>query len=135
MLMRYFSPRSVKLTLWATILFTGIAFTLVGASALATPGCRPVNGHLDSVAADLDGNPVTLETVGTLIGGIRADFEFRDFSPSPSGVLPTVQFYTGTIELTLSNGTIVKGIDTGVLDAATGELTELTTFTEKDGQQ
>jgi hypothetical protein len=30
--------------------------------------------------------------------GIQADFEFREFSPVPSGVLSAVQFYTATSE-------------------------------------
>ena len=55
-------------------------------------------GRLDSTAANLDGDPTTLETVGTLRGGIRATFAFRGFSPVPSGVLPAVQFYTATAE-------------------------------------
>lgn len=92
-----------------------------------------MNGHLDSEAADLDGNPATLETVGTLRGGIQADFEFRDFSPVPSGVLPAVQFYTATVEFRLRNGSTVNGINTGVCDGVTREVTEFATFTAKDG--
>jgi hypothetical protein len=92
-----------------------------------------VSGHLDSAAADLDGNPATLETVGTLRGGIQADFEFRDFSPAPSGVLSAVQFYTATAAYTLRDGSVVSGINTGVFDGVTGDVTEFTTFTAKDG--
>jgi hypothetical protein len=57
---------------------------------VAMSGCTTVIGRLDSAASDLDGNPATLETIGTLRGGIQADFEFRDFSPVPSGVLSAV---------------------------------------------
>src|SRR5262245_46318489 len=69
-------------------IMTGIALATVGSTGTAKPDCKTVHGRLDSVAADLDGDPKTLETVGTLRGGIHADFEFRDFSPVPvpSGV-------------------------------------------------
>jgi hypothetical protein len=79
---------------------------------------------------------MTLETVGTLRGGIHADFEFRAFSPVPlpvhSGALPNVQFYTATSTYTLRDGSVVQGINTGVFDGTTGEVTEFTTFTAKD---
>jgi hypothetical protein len=113
---------------------TGIAWATMGRHGVATPGCTPVNGHLDSTAAELDGNPATLETVGTLRGGIQADFAFRGFSPVPSGVLAAVQFYTATAEYTLRDGSVVSGINTGVFDGVTGEVTEFTTFTAKDGR-
>jgi hypothetical protein len=112
---------------------TGIVWAIVGSTDEATSGCKPVIGRLDSAAADLDGNPATLETVGTLRGGMQADFAFRDFSPVPSGVLSAVQFYTATAEYTLRDGSVVSGINTGVFDGVTGEVTEFTTFTAKDG--
>ena len=114
---------------------TGIALATVGSTGTAKPDCKTVHGRLDSVAADLDGDPKTLETVGTLRGGIHADFEFRDFSPVPvpSGVPLTVQFYTATSTYTLRDGSVVTGINTGVFDGGTGEVTEFTTFTAKDG--
>jgi hypothetical protein len=133
MLGRPLISRRVKLTLLVvTVSFiTGIA--TVGSSVLAKPKCKTVNGHLDSAAADLDGNPATLETVGTLRGGIQADFQFRDFSPVPSGVLGAVQFYTATAVYTLRDGSVVSSVSTGVFDGVTGEVTEFTTFTAKDG--
>lgn len=135
MLTRPLSPCRVKFTLLVVTVcvITGIALATVGSNVVATPGCKTVNGHLDSAAADLDGNPATLETVGTLRGGIQADFEFRDFSPVPSGVLSAVQFYTAIDEYTLRDGSVVSGINTGVFDGVTGEVTEFTTFTAKDG--
>jgi hypothetical protein len=135
MLGRPFISRRVKFTLLAVTVcvLTGIALATVGSSVLAKPKCKTVNGHLDSAAADLDGNPATLETVGTLRGGIQAHFQFRDFSPVPSGVLSAVQFYTATAEYTLQDGSVVSGINTGVFDGVTGEVTEFTTFTAKDG--
>ena len=59
---------------------------MVGHSVTAKPECRDVHGRLDSVAAELDGDSETLETVGTLRGGIHADFEFRSFTPVPTNV-------------------------------------------------
>jgi len=115
-------------------LITGLALTTVGSTITAKPDCKTVHGRLDSVAADLDDDPNTLETVGTLRGGIHADFEFRGFSPIPSSeTLPNVQFYTATSTYTLRDGSVVKGINTGVFDGVTGEVTEFTTFTAKDG--
>jgi hypothetical protein len=122
-----------RLLLITVCVMTAIALTTMGSTVVATPECKNVHGRLDSVAADLDNNENTLETVGTLRGGIHADFKFRDFTPIPSEVLPTVQFYTGTSEYTLRNGSIVSGINTGVFDGFTGEVTEFTTFTAKDG--
>jgi hypothetical protein len=113
-------------------IMTGIALATVSSNVASEPECKTVHGRLDSVAADLDDNPDTLETVGTLRGGIHADFKFRDFTPVPSGVLDDVQFYTGTSTYTLRDGSIVKGINTGVFDGSTGEVTEFTTFTIKD---
>ena len=52
---------------------TAIALTTMGSHVAAKPPCRDVHGRLDSVAADLDGRPDTLETVGTLRGGIHAE--------------------------------------------------------------
>jgi hypothetical protein len=114
---------------------TSIALATVSRSVTAKPACRTVHGHLDSLAADLDNNPDTLETVGTLRGGIHADFEFSGFTPVPSGALPSVQFYTATSEYTLRDGTIVTGINTGVFDGSTGEVTEFTTFFAKDNME
>src|SRR5438093_11967029 len=116
MLIRPLSPRLIQLTLLAVTVcvMTGIALAAVSSNVAAKPGCKTVHGHLDSVAADLDNNPDTLETIGTLRGGIQADFKFRDFSPVPSGALPTVQFYTATSEYTLQDGSVVSGINTGV---------------------
>jgi hypothetical protein len=111
---------------------TAIALTTMGSHVTAKPQCRDVHGRLDSVAANLDGDTETLETVGTLRGGIHADFEFRGFTPAASGVLDTVQFYTATSTYTLRDGSIVNGINTGVFDGETGEVTEFTTFTIKD---
>jgi hypothetical protein len=109
---------------------TGIGLVIVGHSVTAKPECRDVHGRLDSVAAELDGDSETLETVGTLRGGIHADFEFRSFTPVPTNVpLENVQFYTATSTYTLRDGSIVKGINTGVFDGRTGEVTEFTTFT------
>ena len=135
MLGRPLISRRVKFTLLVVTVcvITGIALATVGSSVLAKPRCKTVNGHLDSAAADLDGNPATLETVGTLRGGIQADFQFRDFSPVPSGVLGAVQFYTATAVYTLRDGTVVSSVSTGVFDGVTGEVTEFTTFTAKDG--
>ena len=113
-------------------LITGIALATIANTGTAKPGCRTVHGRLDSVAADLDGNSATLETVGTLRGGIHADFEFRGFSPIASGVLDNVQFYTATSTYTLRDGSIVHGINTGVFDGVTGEVTEFTTFFAED---
>jgi hypothetical protein len=112
---------------------TGIALATVDGNVVAKARCKTVQGQLDSVLADLDGNPATPETVGTLRGGIHADFEFRDFSLAASGVLPAVQFYTATAEYTLPDSSVVRGINTGVFDVITGELTEFTTFTAKNG--
>jgi len=114
-------------------LLTGIAFATAGSTITTKPHCKDVHGRLDSVAADLDNNANTLETAGTLRGGIHADFKFYDFTPLPSEVLPTVQFYTGTSEYTLRNGSVLSGINTGVFDGFTGEVTEFTTFTAKNG--
>jgi hypothetical protein len=113
----------------ATIcIITGMTLAAVNYSVAAKPECRTVQGRLDSVAADLDNNPATLETVGTLRGGIHADFEFRDFAPTPSDVLENVQFYTATTTYTLQDGSSVTSINTGVFDGSTGEVTEFTTF-------
>ena len=137
MRIKHLSPRRVHFTpLVVTVcVMTGMALATVGSTVVANPRCRTVQGHLDSVAAELDGNPATLETVGTLRGGIQADFEFRDFSPSPSGILPAVQFYVARAAYTLRNGRVVTGINTGVFDGTTGELTEFTTFTAEDGTE
>jgi hypothetical protein len=132
---RLLSPRRVHVTrvVVTVCVMTGIVLATVGRHAEATSRCQPVIGRLDSAAADLDDNPATLETVGTLRGGIQADFAFRDFSPVPSGVLPAVQFYTATSEYTLQDGSVLSGINTGVFDGVIGDVTEFTTFTAKDG--
>jgi hypothetical protein len=134
MFTRLRGPRRVPFTLVVvtTCVMTAVALTTMGSHVSAKPQCRDVHGRLDSVAADLDNDPETLETAGTLRGGIKADFEFSGFIPAPSGVLPTVQFYTGTSTYTLRDGSIVKGINTGVFDGSTGEVTEFTTFIAKD---
>ena len=128
--------RWVHFTLFAmaACVMAGIAWATAGGTDVAMPGCKTVHGHLDSVATDLDNNPDTLETVGTLRGGIQADFTFRGFSPEPSGVLMAVQFYTATAEYTLRDGSVVLGTNTGVFDGVTGEVTEFTTFTAKNGK-
>jgi hypothetical protein len=114
---------------------TAMALATISSTVAAKPECKTVHGRLDSVAANLDSDTETLETVGTLRGGIQADFEFRGFTPAASGVLDTVQFYTATSTYTLRNGTIVEGINTGVFDGETGEVTEFTTFFAKDNME
>jgi hypothetical protein len=134
MLTRLRSPCRVHPTLVVVLVcvMTGIAFVTSGSHVMAEPKCKTVQGHLDSVAADLDNNPDTLETIGTLRGGIHADFEFRGFTPIPSGVLLPVQFYTANSTYTLRDGSGVTGINTGVFDGSTGEVTEFTTFFAED---
>jgi hypothetical protein len=131
------SPRRVPCArvVVTVCVMTGIAWATMGSDGVVPPGCHTVSGSLDSTAADLDDNPATLETVGTLQGDIQAAFAFRDFSPVPSGVLPAVQFYTATTAYTLPDGRVVSGLNTGVFDGVAGDVTEFTTFTAKDGLQ
>jgi hypothetical protein len=82
-------------------LMTGIALATIGSHVAAKPECRDVHGRLDSVAADLDGKPDTLETVGTLRGGIHADLEFRGFTPVPVSLPPAFPFLFNAIRLPL----------------------------------
>jgi hypothetical protein len=46
-----------------------------------------------------------------------------------------VQFYRATSEYTLKDGRVVSGINTGVFDGGSGEVTEFTTFTAIDDVQ
>jgi hypothetical protein len=62
-------------------------------------------------------------------GGLQGNYAFAMTSLQPSGAVPSISFFTGDSEVTLRNGDLVHGTDTGSIDLGPdGGFASLITF-------
>ena len=92
--------------------------------------CRPVNGHFEAnVVAPGTGHcppvPGIFCTAGRVWGGIQGDYKFVMSGATPAatiGGIPTALFFAGQSVVSLQDGSIVNGTDSGTLDLPPGQL-------------
>jgi hypothetical protein len=106
----------------STFLLT--ATVAVGAPAFADQQCKPVVGSFEAhVVVEGCTSVVGLCTAGRVWGGIQGTYAFTMTSAFPSGEVtaPTILFFTGHSVVTLNNGDVVLGTDTGAIDLPPGQ--------------
>lgn len=117
----------------------------LAAAAFATipalaANCKPVTGHFEAGivppgAEHCPAVPDVLCTAGRVWGGINGTYRFVVTAVQPAaplGGIPTAIFFTGQSVVTLHDGRIVDGTDSGTLDgppAGQGGFASLITFT------
>jgi hypothetical protein len=111
---------------------------LVSTSAFADQSCKPVTGHFEASvvppgAPFPDGSgtcpSAILCTAGRVWGGIQGHYRFVMTSLQPTGAVPSIFFFTGNSTVTLDDGSIISGTDTGTIDLGPfGGFASLITF-------
>ena len=128
--------RNEEVPMIKVLLFVAM-FALAASTAHADQTCQPVNGSFlahvvppppfgDCVAAFC--------TEGRVWGGVQGTYRFNMTTLQDSGAVPSISFFTGQSEITLKNGDIVLGTDTGTLDLGPNAgFASLITFTGGTG--
>lgn len=103
-------------------------------------GCEQIQGRFGAMSVPVPPctSPVGLCTMGTLKGGLRGTYELEVATNAPTGNpdTPTVFFFTGTSVVSLNNGEVWTGTDSGALNLAppgiigSGSFSTLLTFTD-----
>lgn len=101
-----------------------ILFSLAAPFAAADPLCQPVSGRFEALIVPSGSAPfcpatAALCTAGRVWGGINGNYEFVLTALVPAGSvggIPTALFYTGTSSITMHDGGLVVGTDSGALD-------------------
>ena len=103
---------------------------IVPLAAAAESTCKPVVGHFEaSIVPPPDCHSPILCTAGRVWGGLQGTYAFAMTSLQPSGAVPSISFFTGDSEVTLKNGEVVHGTDTGSIDLGPdGGFASLITF-------
>ena len=101
--------------------------------AVAEAECKPVDGHSQTRIVPCSAPQCT---EGRVIGGLQGRLNFTATGLIPSGAtgLPTVSFLTGRSVIEAKDGSTLTGIDTGVIDFATGKVATLITWTDGTGR-
>ena len=114
------------------VVLSSIVATLSANAVYAEQTCKPVVGHFEAFLAAGPGcaSPVGLCTAGRVWGGIQGTYKFTMTTMQPSSpATPSIQFFTGDSEVTLKNGDVVHGTDTGSIDLGpNGGFASLITF-------
>jgi hypothetical protein len=106
----------------------------------APDGCDTVKGKFDAMSVPVPPctSPVGVCTHGTLKGGLKGSYDLTldTLAPTPDPDTPTVFFFSGTSVVTLKNGDVITGVDTGALNLAppaiigSGSFSTLLTITD-----
>jgi hypothetical protein len=107
-----------------------LAAVLASSICVLAADCRPVNGHFEAnVVAPGTGHcppvPGIFCTAGRVWGGIQGDYKFVMSGATPAatiGGIPTALFFAGQSVVSLQDGSIVDGTDSGTLDLPPGQL-------------
>ena len=107
-----------------------LAAVLASSISFLAADCRPVNGHFEAnVVAPGTGHcppvPGIFCTAGRVWGGIQGDYKFVMSGATPAatiGGIPTALFFAGQSVVSLQDGSIVNGTDSGTLDLPPGQL-------------
>jgi hypothetical protein len=100
------------------------AISSAASVATADSQCKPVVGNFEAqVVTDGCTSPVGLCTAGRVWGGIQGTYAFTMTSAAPNGesTASTVLFFTGHSVVTLKQGDVVLGTDTGAIDLPPGQ--------------
>lgn len=109
---------------------------------LAGTNCKPVTGHFEaSLIAPGTGHcpaAATFCTAGRVWGGLQGDYQFVMAGATPSaplGGVPTILFFTGASDVSVTGGDHLFGTDTGSIDLPPGRggFASLITFTGGTG--
>ncbi len=97
---------------------------------VADPTCKPVVGSFEAHIVPPPACAVVFCTAGRVWGGLAGTYAFSmPTPPQPSGTVPSIFFFTGDSTVTLKNGDVVAGKDTGSLDfGPDGGFASLITF-------
>ena len=112
----------------------GLAFLFAAAAApravVADSSCRPVVGSFEAQIVPPPDCTAVFCTAGRVWGGLQGNYAFSmPTPPQPSGTVPTIFFFTGNSTVTLKNGQVAAGLDTGSLDfGPDGGFASLITF-------
>ena len=109
-----------------------LAFAAAAAprAVVADPSCKPVVGSFEARIVPPPACAAVFCTAGRVWGGLAGTYEFSmPTPPQPSGTVPSIVFFTGDSTVTLKNGDVVAGKDTGSLDfGPDGGFASLITF-------
>jgi len=117
---------SIRVVVWAAL-----SCSFVPAAARADQQCKPVVGSFEAhVVVSGCGSPVGLCTAGRVWGGIQGTYAFTMATAQPADPanVPSILFFTGQSVVTLKDGSIVRGTDTGAIDLGAGGFASLITF-------
>ena len=129
----------------STTIIHALAITLasvVAPPAWAASECRPVTGHFEAslVPPGTGHCPAAAPfcTAGRVWGGLQGDYQFVMTGATPSaplGGVPTVLFFAGASDVTVTGGDHLFGTDTGSIDLPPGRggFASLITFTGGTG--
>src|SRR3954471_7150674 len=118
-----------------------LAAVLLSTMSQATPvaaqqNCKSLEGEFVARAVQPPAGPEgSLCTAGQLSGGLKGKYEFHiTKSPVDAGTPApgTVKFFVGQSTVTLKNGDVIVGIDTGTIDMppGAGGFASLITWTQ-----
>jgi hypothetical protein len=104
-------------------------------------GCRKVKGDWSSEAVPVPPctSPIGICTSGQLKGSLKGGtyaFTMNSMTPVPEADAPFVTFFSGTSFVTLRNGHVIRGVDTGAMNVTppgffgSGKFTTLLSFVE-----
>jgi len=116
-----------------TALGLALAFAAAAMPAAVTKaadGCKPVIGSFEARIVPPPACTAVFCTAGRVWGGLQGTYEFTmPVPPQPTGVVPSISFFTGDSKVTLKSGEVVNGKDTGTLDfGPDGGFASLITF-------
>src|SRR6476660_3116997 len=101
----------------ALCLALAVAAVVVPRTIAADPSCIPVVGSFEAQVVPPPACAAVFCTAGRVWGGLQGSYEFTmPAPPQPAGTVPTIFFFTGDSKVTLKNGDVVFGKDTGSLD-------------------
>jgi hypothetical protein len=98
-----------------------------GGVVAADQQCKPVTGHFEAVVVPAGtghcpaGAPFC--TAGRVWGGIQGSYQFVMSGATPAAAIggtPTVLFFAGTSVVSLQDGSVTTGTDTGSIDLPPG---------------
>jgi len=100
-----------------TVFLFVTAIALASSPAYADQTCKPVVGSFEAhVTSAPFGDCPGFCTEGRVWGGLQGTYHFSMTGLQNSVAVPSIFFFTGQSEVTVKNGDVVHGTDTGSLD-------------------
>ncbi|MBS1803481.1 MAG: hypothetical protein JST28_08940 [Acidobacteria bacterium] len=115
----------------------GVCLIATMAMPIAAQQCKPLVGSFEAELQPAATCPGPLCTAGHVWGGLHGTYRFTMDKIIPNGEpeVPTVSFFTGHSIITLKNGDLLFGTDTGAIDLPPGQggFASLITFSGGTG--